>query len=194
MLKSFLFCLDMGKSAEGHCVALCSCLRISKALNSHSLIVNQHIIVELSDNIRNGVLCILQLSKIWWCYCKLKARSHDPFLRIRFLVVPKIGSCEHIENDLPTHGSVVLKKRMEIKQAGYFHPTLFLKDERRRQILHDIPVIVLAPNWRFFVSSENRIVRTHCKWPSDILTTKTEPWNPTVWTPASNFRNQESDP
>ena len=29
-----------------------------------------------------------------------KARSHHPFLRIRFLLVPKIGSCEHIENDL----------------------------------------------------------------------------------------------
>ena len=27
----------------------------------------------------------------------------------------------------------------------YFHQTLFLKDERRRQILHDIPVIVLEP-------------------------------------------------
>ena len=39
----------------------------------------------------------------------IKARSHDPFLRIQFLLVPKIGSCEHIENDLPTHGSVMLK-------------------------------------------------------------------------------------
>ena len=47
----------------------------------------------------------------------LKARSHDPFLRIRFLLVPKIGSCEHVENDLPTHGSVILKKRMEIEHA-----------------------------------------------------------------------------
>ena len=32
-------------------------------------------------------------------------------LRIRVLLVPKIGSCEHIENDLPKHGSVILKKR-----------------------------------------------------------------------------------
>ena len=40
----------------------------------------------------------------------VKVRSHDPFLRIRFLLVPKIGSCEHIENDLPTHGSPILKK------------------------------------------------------------------------------------
>ena len=55
--------------------------------------------------------------------------------------------------------------------------TLFLKDERRWQILHNIPVIVLAPNWRFFVSSQNRILWTHYKCPSDIFTTKTEPWN-----------------
>ena len=75
----------------------------------------------------------------------------------------------------------------------YFHRTLFLKDERRRQILHDNLLIFLAPNWRFCVSSENRIVWTHYKRHSDILTTKTEPWNRTVWTPASNFRNQESD-
>ena len=63
----------------------------------------------------------------------------------------------------------------------YFHPTLFLKDERRRQISHSIPVIVLAPNWRFFVigSCEHTT--------NDILTIKTEPWNRTVWTPASNF-------
>ena len=40
----------------------------------------------------------------------LKARSHDPFLRIWFLLVPKIGSCEHIENYLPTDGSVILEK------------------------------------------------------------------------------------
>ena len=41
-------------------------------------------------------------------------------------------------------------------------------------------MIILAPNWRSFVSFENRIVWTHYKWPSDILTTKTEPWNRTV--------------
>ena len=40
----------------------------------------------------------------------LKARSQDPFLRIRFLLVSKIGSCERIENDFPTHGFVILKK------------------------------------------------------------------------------------
>ena len=47
----------------------------------------------------------------------IKARSHDPFLRIRFSLVPKIGSCERTKNDLPTHGSVRLKKRTEIEHA-----------------------------------------------------------------------------
>ena len=69
--------------------------------------------------------------------------SHDPFLRIRFLFGPKIGLSEHIENDLLTHGSVILKKRMGIEHALFSSDTLL---ERRRQILHDIPVIVLAPN------------------------------------------------
>ena len=114
----------------------------------------------------------------------------NPFSRIGFLLVPKIGSCEQIENDLLTHGSVILKKNGWKKNALYFHPTLFLKYERHRQILPDIPVIVLAPNWRFFVSSENRIVWTQWEWPSDILTTKNEPRNRTVWTPASNFETK----
>ena len=43
-------------------------------------------------------------------WCILTTLSHDSFLRIRFLLVPKIGSREHIENDLPTHESVILKK------------------------------------------------------------------------------------
>ena len=51
------------------------------------------------------------------------ARSHDPFLRIRFFS-PKIESCEHIENDLPTHESVSLKKRMEIEHALFSSDTL----------------------------------------------------------------------
>ena len=67
-------------------------------------------------------------------------------------MVPKIGSCEHIDNDLSTHGSIIWINRWK-QNILYFHPTFFLKDERRRQTLH-IPVIVLAPNWRFFVSSE----------------------------------------
>ena len=74
----------------------------------------------------------------------------------------------------------------------YFHPTLFLKDEERQQILNDIPCFVLAPNRRFFVSSENRIEWTHYNWPSDIITTNTEPWDKTVWTPASNFRKTKN--
>ena len=54
----------------------------------------------------------------------IKARSHDPFLRIRFLLVSKIGSCEHIENDLPTHESEILKKWMEIEHAPFSSDTL----------------------------------------------------------------------
>ena len=54
----------------------------------------------------------------------VRSRSHDPFLRIRFLLVPKIGSCEHIENDLPTHGSLILEKRMEIEHALFSPDTL----------------------------------------------------------------------
>ena len=61
----------------------------------------------------------------------LKARSHDPFSRVLFLLVPKIGLYEHIENDLPTHGSVSLKKRMEREHSLFSSDTLL---ERRRQI------------------------------------------------------------
>ena len=53
-----------------------------------------------------------------------KGPSHDPFLRIRFLLVSKIRSCEHIENDLPTHGSVILKKWMETEHALFLSDTL----------------------------------------------------------------------
>ena len=51
-------------------------------------------------------------------------RSHDLLLRIWFLLVPKIGSCEHIENDLLTHESLILKKRMEIEHALFSSDTL----------------------------------------------------------------------
>ena len=44
------------------------------------------------------------------CFHPVEDRSHDPFLRIRFLLVPKIELYEHIENDHPKHGSVILKK------------------------------------------------------------------------------------
>ena len=40
-----------------------------------------------------------------------KACSHDPFLRIRFLLVPKNGSCEHIKNDPPLNRFVIKKKK-----------------------------------------------------------------------------------
>ena len=66
-------------------------------------------------------LCVVKNVKIRRC---IKARSHDSLVRIRFLLVPKIGSCEHIENDLLTHGSVILKKRMEIEHALFSSDTL----------------------------------------------------------------------
>ena len=47
---------------------------------------------------------------------RLRARSCGRFLRIRFLLVPKIRSCEHIKYDLPTHGSVILTKT-DVKRA-----------------------------------------------------------------------------
>ena len=59
-----------------------------------------------------------------WVSEGLKTRAHDPFLRIRFLLVPKNGSCEHIKNDLPSNGSVILKKRMEIEHALFSSDTL----------------------------------------------------------------------
>ena len=66
----------------------------------------------------------------------LKAFSHDPFSRAPLPLVPKNGSCEHIKNDLPSNGSLILKKRMEIEHALFSSDTL-LEDERHRQILHD---------------------------------------------------------
>ena len=54
----------------------------------------------------------------------VKACSHDPFLRIRFLLVPKNGSCEHIKNYLASNGSVSLKKRMEMEHALFSSDTL----------------------------------------------------------------------
>ena len=56
-------------------------------------------------------------------YVFVKALSHDPFLRIRFLFVPKIGSCEHIENDLPIHGSIIFKKT-DVNSALFLSDTL----------------------------------------------------------------------
>ena len=53
-----------------------------------------------------------------------KACSHDPFLRIRFLLVPKNESCEHMKDDLPSNGSLILQKRMEIEHALFSSDTL----------------------------------------------------------------------
>ena len=46
-----------------------------------------------------------------------EACSHDLFSRIQFLLVLNNGSCEHTKNDLPSNGSLILKKRMEIQHA-----------------------------------------------------------------------------
>ena len=80
----------------------------------------------------------------------LKACSHDPFWRIRFLLVPKNGSCEHIKNDLPSNRSVILKKTDGNRTCSIFirHSPWKMKGTDK------FCTIVLAPNWRFFVSSE----------------------------------------
>ena len=96
----------------------------------------------------------------------LKPRSHDPLLRIRFLLVPKIGLCEHIKNDLPTHGSVTLKKAIEIEHV-LFHPTLFLKDERSRQILH----YILCSFWRQIEDSLSVLKNRSCEHITNDLPT-----------------------
>ena len=57
-------------------------------------------------------------------YLKELGLFHDPFLRIRFLLVPKNESCEHIKNDLPSNGYIILKKRMEIEHALFSSDTL----------------------------------------------------------------------
>ena len=50
----------------------------------------------------------------------------------------------NFENDFPTHGSVILKKRMEKEHALFSFETLL--ERWKTLILHGIPVIVLAPN------------------------------------------------
>ena len=54
----------------------------------------------------------------------LKDRSHEPISRIRFLLVQKIGSCEHSKNDPPAHRSVIFKKRIEMEHALFSSDTL----------------------------------------------------------------------
>ena len=85
------------------------------------------------------------------CLFILKARSHDPFLRIRFLLVPKIGSCEHIENDRKWPSDT--RVRNFEKMDGNRTCSIFIRHSSWKmkgtdKILHDIPVIVLAPDWR----------------------------------------------
>ena len=94
------------------------------------------------QNLSNPTIQVSFLSHAWpWaspgpfnCYkfytCTpqdLKALSKDPFLRIQFLLVPKNWLCEHIKNDLPSNGSVILKKTGWKKNMVYFHPTFSLK-------------------------------------------------------------------
>ena len=50
--------------------------------------------------------------------CSIYCLSHDPFLRIQFLLVPKIGSCEHVENDLPTHAIFSSDTLLERRKAS----------------------------------------------------------------------------
>ena len=50
----------------------------------------------------------------------VKTRSHDPFLRIQFLLLPKSDRL----NTLKTHESVILEKRIEIEHALLSSDTL----------------------------------------------------------------------
>ena len=74
---------------------------------------------------------------------------------IRFFLVPKIGSCEHSKNDLPTHGSVILKKRMEIEHALLSSDTLF---ERRRRRQKQNLKIGLSKGLRPIFGTKNRVL------------------------------------
>ena len=61
-------------------------------------------------------------TKFW----SLKVLSHDPFLRIRFSLVPKFGLCEHIENDLPTFSPQ--KRNLEIGSSECLLPIIVTKN------------------------------------------------------------------
>ena len=47
-------------------------------------------------NFTNAIHFVVDVRQRYRKAYLLKALSHDPFLRIRFLLVPKNGSCEHI--------------------------------------------------------------------------------------------------
>ena len=116
----------------------CYTFRLQKGKNYAELMNGRIKIKNSSINrfvykIRESLMHLLNLNKNWHTTPRarmrprsyqLKACSHDPFLRIRFLLVPKNGSCEHIKNDLPLNGSVILKKRMEIEHVLFSSDTL----------------------------------------------------------------------
>ena len=56
----------------------------------------------------------------------------DPISKIRLLLVPKVGLCEHSKNDLPIQGSVIWKNGWK-KKMLYFRPAPFLREERHQQ-------------------------------------------------------------
>ena len=70
------------------------CSKIQKNIRSETLGILQNRLV-LSTSGRNFSSGLSSLVTV-------KTRSHDAVLKIRLLLVPKIGSCKHIENDLPT--------------------------------------------------------------------------------------------
>ena len=100
--------------------------------------------------------CFHQLKHAKNCF---KARSHDPVSRIQFLLVPKIGSCEHSRNDLRTHESVILKKNPD---------ALFSSDT-----LHE--------SWKAPTKTEPWR-RTVWAPLSNFLSRESDPWNRIVWT------------
>ena len=87
-------------------------------------------------SLETSVCSILKFCPVFWGHNEYKGQFTRSVFKDTIFVGFENGSCEHIKNDLPSNESVILKKRMEIEHA-YFHPTLSLKDERHRQILHD---------------------------------------------------------
>ena len=100
----------------------------------------------------------------------IKTRSHDPFLTTQFLLAPKTGSCEHIKNDLPSNGSLILKKRVEIENALSSSDTLL---ERWKA-----PTIFAWSFWRQIEDSLLVLKNGSFEHTSnDLPTFSTEKWN-----------------
>ena len=76
----------------------------------------------------------LQVSDILECPCTLHLCTLG--LSLFFTIICKVKL-------VPSQSSISEKFSNNML---YFHPTLFLKDARRRKILHHIPVIILAPD------------------------------------------------